>query len=229
MLIYIIQVLNRKHKIYKLIYEKGEKMKSKKILIATIAIILTMLATIVTLVIVLVSNNQSAKSNVIVKFVASDVSCKIEGKYAKVNMASQNTETYSFSSMGSALSINDTNTSGELSPSGEVSLDTTYSRVVFQYCVTNTMLSTPMYMELTHMPDNDTEGEAFDNINMLYYNDYTSGISEFTTYTGLFSGVYDSQLNSEMGKLVVPAQCTKYVYLVVTVGSITENATLLGQ
>jgi len=199
-------------------------MQNKKLMITLASVCIAFVAVVTALVIVLVSGGQSAKSNVTVKFVATDVACEIEGKYEKVDLTAENrTDYWGFTgSMGKQLVINETTTNGKLNPSGDIELDTNYSRVVFQYAFTNTMLSSPMYIELTGMPDNDTDGESFDNIDMLYYNTYVR-------QDALFSGVYDEELRDSMGKLVVPAQCTKYVYLVVSVDALTEDANFIGE
>jgi len=204
-------------------------MQNKKIMITLASVCIALVAIVTALVIVLVSGGQGATSNITVKFVATDVACEIDAMYARVNMPALNTEYFEFnehyggSSMGSKLVINENTTSGELNPSGDITLDKTYSRVVFRYKVTNTMLSSPLYIELTGMPDNDTEGESFSNIVMQYYNEYVGEAA------ALFSGEYDSVFYDSMGKLVVPAQCTKYIYLVVTVASLTEDAEFTGQ
>jgi len=205
-------------------------MQSKKIMITLASVCIAFVAVVTALVIVLVSGGQGATSNITVKFVATDVACEIEGRYERVNISAENTEqVYGiYTTMGSKLIINEDTVSGQLNPTGDIDLDKQYSRVVFEYSFTNTMLTSPMYIELTGMPDNDEtndpEGiqEELANINMLYYNTYNS-------QGALFSGVYDEELSTTMGKLVVPAQCTKYVYLVVTVASLTEDAEFTGQ
>ncbi len=202
-------------------------MKSKKILITVIALVVALLGVIAALVVVLVNSNQSAKSNVTVTYVAEDVACQVSASYAMINIPAENTEVNYFTSMkdetsSTTLTISEATASGSLNPSGDIALDMAYSRVVFEYRFSNTMKSTPMYVELTGMPDNDTEGESLENIGLLYYNTYVSE-------DALFSGVYDEELKSSMGKLVVPAQCTKYVYLIATVNDLYANASFTGE
>jgi len=206
-------------------------MQNKKIMITLVSICIALVAIVAALVIVLVSGGSRATSNITVKFVSTDVACEIEASYARIDIPAANTVDYYFSNkIGDKLIINENTTSGQLNPTSDITLDKTYRRVVFQYKFTNTMLTSPMYVELIGMPDNDPTNdpagvtEELTNINMLYYNTYANNY-----YSRIFSGVYDEELSTTMGKLVVPAQCTKYVYLVVTVASLTDDASFTGQ
>jgi len=204
-------------------------MQNKKIMVTLASVCIALVAVVTALVIVLVSGGQGATSNITVKFVATDVSCKIEGNYKRINMVNTKANGYYWHGDMGSLTIDENTSTGTLNPEEDITLDKTYSRVAFKYKFTNTMLTTPMYIELTGLPDNDTtndpEGitESCSNVKMLYYNNY------FESMQGYPYGLYDENFSETIGKLVVPAQCTKIVYVVVSVTSLTEDAEFTGQ
>ncbi len=210
-------------------------MQNKKILITLATVCIALVTCVAALVIVLVSGGQSAKSTVTVKFVATDVACEVQAAYSLPDMKLNDSINQTYQTFGGKLVIDETVSSGAMTSTGEIALSKEFKRVVFQYAFTNTMTSTPMYVELKDLPDNETEGEVIKNVNLKYYNSYHSLAKlqdiegNFMGARALFCGYYDDQLESELHKVVVLPQTTKYIYIVVTIDQLTENASFEGE
>lgn len=183
----------------------------KKLIIAISAVSVTLVATLITLIVVLVASSQLASSNVVVEYVATDVSAIVSA-------------TYRVGDTTTVLTNNGTtklefkpgkNNKGSLTATGDIELTPANPTIVFEYVFTNTATNSDINVELvttTSVATNAKISYAYSSYQITNYDSLTT----FSTYTtqGLLANA--------------SADSTLYVYIVVTALDANADARCVG-
>ena len=193
-------------------------MKQSKKLIITIAILAVMLfAMTMGLIVVLVLSNQRAKSNINVKYTASDVMVKISAK------AYEGVTTHTFKNgTSTTLELSPTNMEGSLSQTEEEIILTKNSpRIVFEYKFEN------MTSDIDAVIANDGIPATQENIKLSYAtSDSEVQIlnAEFQNHLN-FTDTYTTQL---LPAYPNASQNVRYVYVMAEIESLVHDAEFSG-
>ena len=183
----------------------------KKLIIAISAVSVTLIATVITLIVVLVASSQLASSNVVVEYVATDVSAIVSATY-KVG----DTTTVLTNNGTTKLEFKPGKTTkGSLSANGDISLDPANSAIVFEYVFTNTAPNADINVELTTTTTTSTNATisyAYSSYQITDYNSLTT-FSNYTTQAIVANPTADATL---------------YIYIVVRATDADQDARCTG-
>ncbi len=201
-------------------YRRIDVMSSnKKLVIIIAALCIAVVGVITGLILVLVASNQSANTQVKMKYEATDVFVKMEA-----NLRDNNT-TYPFKNGDSTyLELNAEIMEGNLSqPNSDTTLAVSDSRIVFEYIFTNLSHSINAYIDHTNeltITDNFTLSYAYSDEPVVDYDAMTlqdgTALTLEDSYTRqiLMSDAYTYNV--------------KYVYIVADVNNILADANIAG-
>ena len=199
-------------------------MESKKKFVIMIAVLsVALIASIATMIIVLVTANQNATSAVNIKYTAQDVYVELQAN-ATVGAVTTTFTDNGTTTGNSSLILSPTTTSGTLSQpnsnSTSINLNKTDDTVVFEYLFTNKTDNIDVKIDLTAIPG-DASGETKDNLDIKYvYSDTELSHPELetgsTTYTSQLLPAYSGEITK------------KYIYIVASIHDYLYNASLQG-
>ena len=197
---------------------KMKKMsKGKKLVTLAIILIITLVAVSGTLIAVLVAGNQSAISNIHVKYTSSDVYVKVEAKYYVGSTGTDmknGTET--------SIILDSDNTTGSLNQTvEEVNLTKENSRIVYEYKFTNMSdLDNPIPATISQTKNTDgtlvVPEDEYGNADITY----------LASATQIGSGA--TSASTTLNSQGLPAGAERYIYVIVTVHDLLGNMDFKG-
>lgn len=189
-------------------------MSARKKLVMSISMLcLVFVLALVAVGAVLASTQQTLQSSISVTYVAQNVSAKV-----KANYIIGNTSTPMIGDSGNELVFTPTSVEGgSLAPEGDILLENN-TKVIFEYIFTNTSTTFNIALNLFSSPTDN-------NMNVTYiYSD-----NQITNYSSLIGDANHTPFAEQRINANDNANSTKYVYIVVEVNNLADNASFEGE